>query len=323
MTPVFALLRPDSLDALDVRLAELTRQGRSYAISAGGTDLVPQLKLGLATPEVLVSLGAIAALRGIRRDADGRLHIGAMTSLAQLIADPLAREGAPVLVEAAARVGSAPIRERATLGGNVLVDHRCNFFNQSPLNRAAHGPCFKAGGEVCHIVKSAVRGQLPQCQARIVSDTTPALLVLDAELQLRSPRGERRIALADWHRGDGIERHALAVDEVLVAISLPAQPGLIAVYEKLAARANLDFPSLGIALARRGDALHAAMTGIGVRPANVRLALADGVLAALAEQLGRAHAVYDQDGFPRDYRKRMIGAYVRKAARRIGGETWT
>lgn len=323
MNPVFTLLRPDSLEALDALLAQLARQGQPYAISAGGTDLVPQLKLGLATPEVLVSLGAIAALRGIRREADGSLHIGAMTPLAMLVAEPLLHEVAPVLVEAAARVASAPIRERATLGGNVLLDQRCNFFNQSPLNRAAHGPCFKAGGEVCHIVKSALRGQLPQCQARIVSDTTPALLVLDAGLQLRSPRGERHVALADFHCGDGIERHQLAADEVLVAIDLPSRPGLVGAYEKLAARANLDFPSLGIALARRGNQLHAAMTGIGVRPASARAALGDGVLAAISARLAQANAVYDQDGYPRDYRKRMIGAYVRKAARRIGGEAWT
>lgn len=323
MIPVFDLLRPSNLDALHALLADLTRQHRHYAISAGGTDLVPQLKLGLATPDVLVSLGGIAALRGIRRAADGRVRIGAMTPLAAIVADPLLREAAPVLVEAAARVASAPIRERATLGGNLLADHRCNFFNQSPLNRAAHGPCFKAGGDVCHIVKSALRGQLPQCQARIVSDTTPALLVLDAELQLHSPRGKRQVALADFHCGDGIERHQLAADEVLLAIDLPARPGLVAAYEKLAARANLDFPSLGIALAHCGNDLHAAMTGIGVRPASVRAALADGVLTTLSERLGMANAVYDQDGFPRDYRKRMIGAYVRKAARRIGGDAWT
>ncbi len=323
MTPVFDLLRPRSVDALHALLADLARQQRRYAISAGGTDLVPQLKLGLATPEVLVSLGGIAALRGIAREADGRVRIGAMTPLAAIVADPLLRAVAPVLVEAAARVASAPIRERATVGGNLLADHRCNFFNQSPLNRAAHGPCFKAGGEVCHIVKSAVRGQLPQCQARIVSDTTPALLVLDAELQLHSPRGERRVALADFHSGDGIERHQLAADEVLLAIDLPSRPGLVAAYEKLAARANLDFPSLGIALARCGNDVHAAMTGIGVRPASARAALADGVLATLGERLASANAVYDQDGFPRDYRKRMIAAYVRKAARRIGGDAWT
>lgn len=323
MTPVFDLLRPRSVDALHALLADLARQQRRYAISAGGTDLVPQLKLGLATPEVLVSLGGIAALRGIAREADGRVRIGAMTPLAAIVADPLLREVAPVLVEAAACVASAPIRERATVGGNLLADHRCNFFNQSPLNRAAHGPCFKAGGSVCHIVKSAVLGQLPQCQARIVSDTTPALLVLDAELQLHSPRGERLVALADFHCGDGIERHQLAADEVLLAIDLPSRPGLVAAYEKLAARANLDFPSLGIALARDGDRLHAAMTGIGVRPASARAALADGVLATLSERLGSANAVYDQDGFPRDYRKRMIAAYVRKAARRIGGDAWT
>ena len=323
MTAAFDLHRPRSLDALHALLDGLARRQQRFAISAGGTDLVPQLKLGLATPEVLVSLGAIPALRGITREPDGRVRIGAMTPLATIIADPLLHAVAPVLGEAAARVASAPIRERATLGGNVLADHRCNFFNQSPLNRAAHGPCFKAGGDVCHIVKSAVRGQLPQCQARIVSDTTPALLVLDAELQMHSPRGERRIALADFHLGDGIERHRLAADEVLLAITLPSRPGRVAAYEKLAARANLDFPSLGIALARDGDRLHAAMTGIGVRPASARAALADVALATLGESLASANPVYDQDGFPRDYRKRMIAAYVRKAARRIGGDAWT
>lgn len=330
----FAFERPQSLAELGARLAQLSAAGADYVLAAGATDLMPQLKLGLRSPQRMISLGGLSELRGIAIDGDGRCRIGALTSLATIAADARLQALHPALTAAVARVASAPIRSRATLGGNVLVDNRCSFINQSVLNRAAHRPCFKADGEVCHIVKSAQRGKLPQCQARFVSDSVPVLLLLDAELRLWSPRGERRVALAGFHHDDGIERHDLARDEVLVAIELPAPTGRRIDYAKLAVRANLDFPSLGVALGLRAiddDAfgeLAVALTGIGTHPGHWRHRRADfpSAAAMLDAAVAAARdfaASYDQDFFPRDYRKRMIEVFIRRAAARLGGAAWT
>lgn len=330
----FEFERPDSLAALTARLAHLTAAGGDYVLAAGATDLMPQIKQGVRTPSLLISLNGVRELCGIALHADGSCRIGALTRLADLAGDARLRQRYPALCAAAGRVASSPIRQRASLGGNLLVDNRCLYINQSPLNRAVHGACFKAGGEVCHLVKSAVRGDLPQCQARFVSDTAPVLLLLDAVLHLVCPRGERRLPLARFYRDDGMQRHVLAGDEVLVAIDLPPADGLRIDYDKLAIRRALDFPSLGIALGVRADGagalreLSLATTGIGTHPGCWRFAAAahasPGALLNAAIAAARDSATtYRQDFFPRDYRKRMIEVFIRRAAQRLGGARWT
>ena len=329
----FDFERPASLAVLTALLDKLSAQGRNYALAAGSTDLMPQIKRGVKVPEVVVSLNGLAELAGIEARDDGSVRIGALTRLVDVAGSPLLRQHYPALAQAAGRVASPPIRQRATLGGNLLVDNRCSYINQSPINRAAHAACFKAGGEVCHIVKSAVRGELPQCQARFVSDTAPVLLLLDAVLTLVSPRGERRLPLAAFYRDDGIERHHLATDEVLAVIELPAPDGRRIDYDKLAIRRALDFPSLGIALGVREDAagavseLSVAMTGVGTHPGQWRFsatehASAQAMLDAACAAAREFASTYQQDFFPRDYRKRMIEVFIRKAAQRLGGDAW-
>lgn len=330
----FGFERPDSLAALTARLAHLTAAGGDYVLAAGATDLMPQIKQGVITPSRLISLNGVRELQGIALHADGSCRIGALTRLADLAGDARLRRRYPALCAAAGRVASPPIRQRASLGGNLLVDNRCIYVNQSRINRAVHAACFKSGGEVCHLVKSAVRGELGQCQARCVSDTAPVLLLLDAVLHLTSPRGERRLPLARFYRDDGMLRHVLASDEVLVAIELPPADGLRIDYDKLAIRRGLDFPSLGIALGVRADGagalreLSLAMTGIGTHPGCWRFAAAahtsPGALLEAAIAAARDSATtYQQDFFPRDYRKRMIEVFIRRAAQRLGGARWT
>jgi 4-hydroxybenzoyl-CoA reductase subunit beta len=329
----FAFERPASLTALHGLLARLTTERRDYLLAAGATDLMPQIRHGLLAPEVLVSLNGLAELGGIDWHDDGGCTIGALVRLADLAADPRLQEHYPALAQAASRVASPPIRQRATLGGNLLVDNRCSYHNQGALNRQAHTACFKSGGDICHVVKSAERGVLPQCQARFVSDTAPVLLLLDAVLRIVGAQGERRLPLATLYCDDGIERHRLAAGEVLVAIELPPASGWRIDYDKLTIRRALDFPSLGIALGLRDAAegvpaqLAVAMTGIGTRPGHWHFSAADGAPRALLDaacEAARGHAkLYDQDYFPRDYRRRMIEVFIRRAAQRLGGEGWT
>ncbi|MDE2306769.1 MAG: FAD binding domain-containing protein [Xanthomonadaceae bacterium] len=325
----FAFERPASLAELVARLARLSADGGDYALAAGATDLMPQIKRGVKTPARLISLNGVPELAGVQARADGSHRLGALTRLADLAGDARLRQHYPALCAAAGRVASPPIRQRASLGGNLLVDNRCIHINQSALNRAVHGTCFKAGGETCPLVKSAVRGRLPQCQARFVSDTAPVLLLLDAVLQLVSPRGERQLPLSQFYRDDGMQRHVLASDEVLVAIELPAADGLRIDYDKLTIRRALDFPSLGVALGVRADSggtlgeLSLALTGIGTHPGCWRFAAAaydnaNAMLDAACAAARESATTYQQDFFPRDYRKRMIDVFIRKAAQRLG-----
>jgi len=325
----FAFERPDSLATLLARLAQLCAAGDDFELAAGATDLMPQIKRGVKAPARLISLNGLPELAGVQAHADGSHRLGALTRLADVASDARLRRHYPALCDAAGRVASPPIRQRASLGGNLLVDNRCIYINQSALNRAAHGACFKAGGEVCPLVKSAVRGKLPQCQARFVSDTAPVLLLLDAVLQLVSPRGERRLPLTQFYRDDGMQRHVLARDEVLVAIELPPADGLRIDYDKLTIRRALDFPSLGIALGARTDSrgtlseLSLAMTGVGTHPGCWHFAAAahastHAMLEAACAAARESATTYQQDFFPRDYRKRMIAVFIHKAAQRLG-----
>ncbi len=326
--------RPATLDALMSLLAHLSAQGKSYALAAGATDLMPQIKHGVVVPQVVVSLNALSELAGIEVREEGGLSIGALTRLADMANDPRVLGCYPALAEAALRVASPPIRQRATLGGNLLVDNRCIYINQGALNRATHAACFKAGGDACHLVKSAELGKLPQCQARFVSDTAPVLLILGASLTLVSPAGMRQVLLSDFYRDDGMDRHALAVDEVLVAIELPPTDGMCLNYDKLAIRRTPDFATLGVALGVRRDGrgqvqeFAVALTGIGTHPGSWRHAASDhaGVGAMLQQACSAANgftATYQQDFFPRDYRQRMIEVMIRRGAARLGSDTWT
>jgi len=329
----FDFERPAGLPALRGLLARLGKEQRRFTLAAGGTDLMPQLKQQQLATEVLVSLNGVGELAGIELASDGTLRIGALTRLAEVAESPLVRERQPALAAVAARVGSPQIRNRATLGGNLLVNNRCVYVNQSPLNRTVHAPCFKVDGDVCHIVKSAVRGKLPQCQARFVSDTAPVLLLLDARLVLLRGRGERRVPLRRFYRNDGMERNVLKPGEVLGWIEVPPAGGLRIDYDKLAVRNALDFPSLGVAVGVREDErgepveLAVALTGLGTHPLHWRFALVGGAApaAVVAQACARAEksvTTYQQDFFPRDYRKKMIGTFVRRGLRRLGRGAW-
>lgn len=325
----FEFERPAGLPALRTLLTRLGREQRRFAVAAGGTDLMPQLKQRLVAPEVLVSLNGVGELGGIELQDDGTLRIGALTRLADLVDSALVRQHQPALAAAAGRVASPQIRNRATLGGNLLVNNRCIYVNQSPLNRAVHAPCFKVDGDVCHIVKSAVRGQLPQCQARFVSDTAPVLLLLEARLVLLRGRGERRVPLRRFYRNDGMERNVLRPGEIIGWIEVPPATGLQVDYDKLAVRNALDFPSLGVAVGVRRDAagqpleLSVALTGLGTHPGYWRHAITDPaslpkVVAKAGARAGKFATTYQQDFFPRDYRKKMIGVFIQRSLRRLG-----
>jgi len=258
----FVLNRPASL-AEAASLLAATPGARPLA---GGTDLLPNLRDGLGEPPALVDLSGIAELCAIAVDRDG-ITIGAGVTLARIVSDAVVGSALPVLADAAATVAGPSHRTVATLGGNLCLDTRCVFYNQSEWWRRANDFCLKHGGDTCHVAPHGRR-----CLAAFSGDLAPVLLVLDAEVELVGPGGARRLPLADLYVEDGARHLTLAPGEIVAAVRIPAQPvNARAGYRKARARGAIDFPLAGVA-ARvemndgRLGALRVALTGTNSRP---------------------------------------------------------
>ena len=213
--------------------------------AAGGTDLLPNLKHRLFTPATVIQL----AVPGRVTEIDGAIHIGAGITLAALAADPLIRRRLPALAQAAGIVAGPQLRQMGTLGGNVLLDTRCLYYNQTEFWRKSLGWCLKAAGDWCHVINGP-----KTCVATQSSDTVPVLLLLDAELDLIGPEGARTMKIRDLYRFNGMDHLQIQKGELLTAIRVPLpDPGLTAAYEKLRTRASIDFPQLSVAVALRRE----------------------------------------------------------------------
>jgi 4-hydroxybenzoyl-CoA reductase subunit beta len=240
--PAFELLRPR---ALEEAVSLLAARGPDAMIVAGGTDVVPNLQAGLFAPRALVDIKGLTDLRYIKFDPDCRLEIGALTTIAEIAGSPVVQQHYPVLAEAAATVASPVLRNMGTLGGNLCLETRCLWYNQSYPWRKALGFCLKKDGEVCHVAPGGAR-----CWAVWSGDTAPALLTLEAELEITGPRGARRLPLAEFYKNDGMDRIRLAKDEILSRVFVPARTaGWRGRYQKLRLRNAIDYPLAGVAVA--------------------------------------------------------------------------
>ena len=186
--PKFELAKPATLAEA---LALLAEHGEDAMPIAGGTDLVPNMKHELFTPKLVVSLAGIEELRGVRRGHDGSLVIGAMTTLEEVASSELVRQRAPALAQAASLVAGPQLRTMGTLGGNVMLDTRCQWYNQTHFWRQALGFCLKKDGTVCHVVEKGNK-----CVAAASNDSAPALMTLGAALEIEGPSGPPRPARA-------------------------------------------------------------------------------------------------------------------------------
>lgn len=261
LLPEFRTLRPDTLAEA---LGALAMEGAQAL--GGGTDLLPNLRRGLGLPSTLVDLSAVGDLAGVAVLPDGSLHIGAATSLETLAEHPAIRADWPVIATAAALVAGPTHRASATLGGNLCQDTRCVFYNQSEWWRGGNGYCLKYKGDTCHVVVKSDR-----CYATYHGDVAPALMVLDAQVEVDGPKGRRRLPLSQLFVEDGALRLTLKPGELLTAVVVPPQGGWKAHYVKVRIRDAIDFPLAGIAVAlqRDGDriaGLRLAITGTNSAP---------------------------------------------------------
>jgi len=233
--------RPGSLDAALELLAE---HGEDAMPIAGGTDLVPNMKHGLFTPGHLVSLNRVEELAGFLAGEDGSLRIGAVETLDAVSRDASVRRNWPMLAEACSKISGPQLRRVGTIGGNVCLDTRCTYYNQTRFWRESLGFCLKKDGDTCHVVPGGTR-----CVAAHSADGATALCALGAELEIAGPDGSRRtVSIDTFFTSDGVWNRRMARDELLVAIRLPAlAAGTRAAFRKLRIRRSIDFPLADVA----------------------------------------------------------------------------
>jgi len=262
LLPPFKLARPRDLAEASALLAG----DPNARVLAGGTDLVASLRDGLVAPSTLVDLGAIEELAAVRIGPQG-IRIGAGVTLARLAGDAQIGTLYPAIAQAAASVAGPAHRSVATVGGNLCLDTRCVFYNQSEWWRRANHYCLKYRGDICHV---APQGN--SCQAAYSGDLAPALLALDAEVEIAGAGGSRRIALADLYVEDGAAHLALRSGDIVAAVHVPAaRAQLRSGYRKARVRGAIDFPLAGVAAALILEggllrSLRIALTGTNPRP---------------------------------------------------------
>lgn len=317
--PQFRLLRPR---AVDEALAGLAKHAGKIRVLAGGTDLIPSMRQKLFEPECVLDLRGIAELGGIRPQSNGSLEIGALTTLSSIEKSPYLREHYPVLTEAAATVASPVLRNMGTLGGNICLDTRCLWYNQSLTWRKGCGFCLKKDGDLCHVAPGGSK-----CWAAFSGDTPPALLCLNAELEIASPNGKRRIPLQEFYTGDGENYRKLLPNELVTRVFLPAESAdYRGIYRKLRVRGSIDYPLAGVAVVMKrskGHVTDARIAMTGVNPAPVLVEEAGKMLVgrmvdeALAEAAGdiaaRTAKPLTTSALTPEYRREMIRVFTKRA----------
>jgi 4-hydroxybenzoyl-CoA reductase subunit beta len=264
--PEVVLLRPATL----AEATALRRRHPESRILAGGTDLVTNMRRGIVEAATLIDLSSLAELRSIEA-ADGGLRIGAAVTIEALTRDETVRRGFAAVAEAGATIAGPGHRAAATVAGNLCLDTRCLYYNQSEWWRRANGYCLKLKGDTCHV---APQGKL--CRAAFSGDLAPALMVHDAVVEIAGSGGMRRLPLADLYAEDGARHLRLEPGEFLAAVRLPASTARSA-YAKARVRDSIDFPLAGVAASLASDEPGVARLAVAVTGTNSRPVLIEGL----------------------------------------------
>jgi 4-hydroxybenzoyl-CoA reductase subunit beta len=302
------------------------------AYVAGGTDLYPNMKRRQQTPATVIALHRIPELRTIDGNPERGMTIGACVTLTELARHETIRERYPAVAHAAHVVSTPILRNMGTIGGNLLLDTRCNYYDQNYEWRKAVNFCMKRDGEICWVAPSS-----PRCWAVQSSDGVPVAVALGAEVTLTSVRGTRRIAAADLYRNDGIQYLEKTPDELLVAYHLPplVNGQWRASYRKLRRRDAFDFPVLGVAarvdFASDGSvqAARIVLGAVASYPQEIPAAaeaivgtrLDDGAIGAAADAAYRPAKPMDNTDFTLSWRKEMVRVHVQRALQEIREQT--
>jgi 4-hydroxybenzoyl-CoA reductase subunit beta len=327
--PRFRYLIPPSIEEV---LAILGQEGPQARVVAGGTDLWPNMKRRHQSAEVVASLMRVQELQGIR-NGRGELEIGATTLLSDLAESGLVRARYPMLARAIMSISSPPLRNMATLGGNLLLDTRCTYYNQTEEWRRSIDFCLKEAGTVCWVAPGSSK-----CWAHSASDAAPALCALEARAILRSAGGERTIPLKDLYRDDGIDYLSKRPEEILTSILIPPssdEANCRSAFWKLRRRGSIDFAVLSVAVALwtgDGGAVERARVVLGAVsscPLEVPEAadlltgkpLDRDSIAAAARMARKVATPMDNADFHTQWRGTMVERYTESALAEAGGIT--
>jgi len=237
--PKFEYLCPASvLEAVQL----LEEHGPRSGLVAGGTDLYPRMKYGVTRPDVVVSLSGLN-VKPPAVNENGDLHLDALMTLTDVARSPVVHERASLLAEAALCVGSNQIRHMGTLGGNLCLENRCYYFNQSHTFQFIE-PCFKRQGDQCYLIPKGKK-----CWAVFSADTAPALIALGATVEITGPDGGRRLPLESFYSGDALKPIAISANEVLTDVVVPGQGPLRgSAFIKFTLRGGMEFAALSVAV---------------------------------------------------------------------------
>jgi 4-hydroxybenzoyl-CoA reductase subunit beta len=322
--PAFEYLAPRTIAEAVHMFAEA---GPETMLVAGGTDLYPNMKRRQFEPRTLVGLRAIPELRGVRGNGAHGLRIGAVTTLTSVANHPEVVRHYGAVATAAGLVSSPQLRNMGTVGGNLCVDTRCNYYNQTQQWRKAIGFCMKKDGDICLVAPGS-----PRCWAVSSSDTAPVFWSLGAQVRLVGSQGERTVPLPTLYQDDGITYLAKRPDEIVTDIVLPPADGWRSVYLKLRRRGSFDFPVLGVAVAARldGDVVRDARIVLGAVASQPREAtaataavrgerLTSEVIERVAGLAASPAKPLDNTDFTHPYRKKVTRVFVARALRRLAG----
>ena len=323
--PLFEFRAPQTV-AEAVRI--LDGEGPEAMPLAGGTDLLPNMKRRQQVPKTLMSLQHIQGFDRVElRDSGSRL--GACVTLSEIAADRRFRNGMTALAQAASFVATPQIRNMATLGGNLCLDTRCNYYDQNYEWRKSIGFCLKKDGDICWVAPGSAK-----CVAVSSTDTAPALMALGARVRLVSHSGEREVPLTELYQNDGIHYIRRQPNELLTEVLLDSLDGWKSTYWKLRRRGSFDFPVLSVAAAARlssqGIVVDARIVvgSVACLPLVAKQAsrslvgrpLDQESIAEAATLAARIAKPLDNTDFDMTWRKRVTGEFVTYALRELRGD---
>ena len=323
--PPFTYLAPRTLEKAIGFLGETGPDGMPVA---GGTDLYPNMKRRQFEPRTLVGLRGIPELRRLAGDAGRGMTVGACVTLTHLAEHSDVADRYRALALAAGAVSTPPLRNMGTIGGNLCLDTRCNYYNQTYHWRKSIGFCMKKDGDICLVAPGS-----PRCWAISSTDTAPAAIALGARLRLVGPGGERTVPAAAFYRDDGMQYLDKTSEELLVEVILPPADGWRSTYWKLRRRGSFDFPILGVAAALRLDPdgriddARIVLGGVASHPVEAPQAAAvlrghrptEELLAQAAQAASQPSRPLDNADLTIGYRKKMTRVYVERALRELAG----
>jgi 4-hydroxybenzoyl-CoA reductase subunit beta len=323
--PPFTYLAPRTVEEA---VRSVREAGPDAVLVAGGTDLFPNMKRRQIEPKTVVGLRGIPDLGRLAGDAGRGMALGACVTLTQVSSHPEIARGYRALALAAGSVSTPLLRNMGTLGGNLCLDTRCNYYNQTYHWRKSIGFCMKKDGEICLVAPGS-----PRCWALSSTDTAPAAIALGARVRLVGPAGERVVPVASLYHDDGIRYLAKSPDEVLVEVLLPSADGWRSTYWKLRRRGSFDFPVLGVAAALRLDSdgtvaeARIVLGAVASRPLEAVEAaqilrgqrLDPDLIARAASRAAQPARPLDNADLTLAYRKKMVRIFVERALRELAG----